>query len=86
MLTMMGSNCVLMPLNITLPVVLTSPHMISTLFSVRLMMTQGPTAREVNRDSTSFDRTRAEWSKTTFVSARGKVGGGGDAKANNWLG
>ena len=47
---------------------------------------QGPTAREVNRDSTSFDRTRAEWSKSTIISARGKVGGGGDAKSNNWLG
>ena len=47
---------------------------------------QGPTAREVNRDSTSFDRSRAEWSKSTIISARGKVGGGGDAKSNNWLG
>lgn len=46
---------------------------------------QGPSAKEVNRDSTAFERARAEWSKAT-VSHRGKVGGGGDAKAQNWLG
>ncbi len=51
----------------------------------RLTM-QGPSAKEVNRDSTAFDRARAEWSKADWVGTRGKVGGGGDAKANNWLG
>ena len=50
-----------------------------------LLRTQGPSAKEVNRDSTAFERARSEWSKVA-VSARGKVGGGGDAKANQWLG
>lgn len=50
-----------------------------------LCLLQGPSAKEVNRDSTAFERARAEWSKAT-VSHRGKVGGGGDAKAQNWLG
>ncbi len=45
----------------------------------------GPSAKELNRDSTSFERARAEWSKAT-VSHRGKVGSSGDAKAANWLG
>jgi hypothetical protein len=35
---------------------------------------------------TSFERARAEWSGASWVSARGKVGGAGDAKAQNWLG
>lgn len=47
---------------------------------------QGPSAREQNRDSTSFERARAEWGKAT-VSHRGKVGAGGDnAGAETWLG
>ena len=33
---------------------------------------QGPSAKEVNRDTTSFERARAEWSRTD-VSHRGKV-------------
>ncbi len=41
--------------------------------------------QEVNRDSTSFERSRAEWSKAA-VSIRGKVGAQGDASSNNWLG
>jgi hypothetical protein len=41
--------------------------------------------QELNRDSTSFERSRAEWSKAT-VSIRGKVGAQGDASSNNWLG
>jgi hypothetical protein len=45
----------------------------------------GPSAKELNRDSTSFERARAEWSKAT-VSHRGKVGAQGDAKSANWLG
>lgn len=45
----------------------------------------GPSQRELNRDSTSFERARAEWSRAT-VSTRGKVGAGGDGKAQNWLG
>lgn len=35
---------------------------------------------------TSFERARAEWSAASWVSARGKVGTQGDAKAQNWLG
>jgi hypothetical protein len=35
---------------------------------------------------TSFERARAEWSGASWVSARGKVGGTGDAKSQNWLG
>lgn len=35
---------------------------------------------------TSFERARAEWGAASWVSARGKVGNQGDAKANNWLG
>jgi len=45
----------------------------------------GVSARDANRDSTAFERARAEWGKAT-VSARGKVGGGGDGKSSNWLG
>ncbi|KAI7836979.1 hypothetical protein COHA_009161 [Chlorella ohadii] len=45
----------------------------------------GPSAKEVNRDTTSFERARAEWSRTD-VSHRGKVGSGGDHRAENWLG
>ncbi|PSC74417.1 hypothetical protein C2E20_2477 [Micractinium conductrix] len=44
----------------------------------------GPSAREVNRDSTSFERASADWSRAT-VSHRGKVGGG-DHKSEAWLG
>ncbi len=46
---------------------------------------QGPSAKEINRDTTSFERARADWSKASFISARGKVGGGGDAKSANWV-
>lgn len=46
---------------------------------------QGPSAREVNRDTTAFERARAEWSQAT-VSHRGKVGAGGDRGAEQWLG
>ncbi|KAG2436371.1 hypothetical protein HXX76_006678 [Chlamydomonas incerta] len=45
----------------------------------------GPSVKELNRDTTSFERARSEWSRAK-VSARGKVGAQGDAKANNWLG
>eukprot|EP00198_Chlamydomonas_reinhardtii_P010641 XP_001699978.1 predicted protein [Chlamydomonas reinhardtii] len=45
----------------------------------------GPSSKELNRDTTSFERARSEWSRAK-VSARGKVGAQGDAKANNWLG
>jgi hypothetical protein len=45
---------------------------------------QGPTAVELGRDSTAFERASAEWSKAT-VSHRGKVGQG-DHKSEQWLG
>ena len=45
----------------------------------------GPSQKEINRDSTSFDRARKEWSKAT-VSHRGKVGAQGDSKTAHWLG
>jgi hypothetical protein len=45
----------------------------------------GPSAKELNRDTTSFERARSEWSRAK-VSTRGKVGAQGDAKSNNWLG
>lgn len=45
----------------------------------------GPPAREVNRDTTAFERARAEWGRSA-VSHRGKVGGGGDHKSETWLG
>ncbi|PRW20364.1 hypothetical protein C2E21_9030 [Chlorella sorokiniana] len=45
----------------------------------------GPSAKEVNRDTTSFERARAEWSRSD-VSHRGKVGSKGDHRAENWLG
>ncbi|KAL6772190.1 CGL141 [Auxenochlorella protothecoides x Auxenochlorella symbiontica] len=46
---------------------------------------QGPSAKESNRDTTSFERASAAWSQAT-VSHRGKVGSGGDHKSENWLG
>ncbi len=45
----------------------------------------GPSQKEINRDTTSFERARSEWSRA-HVSARGKVGASGDAKTQNWLG
>jgi len=46
---------------------------------------KGPSAKELGRDSTSFERARAEWGKAT-VSTRGKVGSQGDSKSAHWLG
>ncbi|KAL4431489.1 hypothetical protein ABPG75_006745 [Micractinium tetrahymenae] len=45
----------------------------------------GPSAKEVNRDTTAFERARAEWGRSA-VSHRGKVGAGGDHKSETWLG
>jgi hypothetical protein len=45
----------------------------------------GPSAAEAARDATSFERARQEWGKAT-LSARGKVGAGGDNKTAQWLG
>lgn len=46
----------------------------------------GPSSKEVNRDTTSFERARAAWGDVNWISKRGKMGGGGDAKAQQWLG
>ena len=46
---------------------------------------RGPSAAEARRDTTSFEAARRSWSSST-VSARGKVGGGGDHKSETWLG
>jgi hypothetical protein len=45
---------------------------------------RGPSAAEARRDMTSFEAARRAWS-TQAVSARGHLGGG-DHKAENWLG
>jgi hypothetical protein len=45
----------------------------------------GPSAKDAARDSNSFERTAAEWGRAT-LSSRGKVGAGGDRKAEQWLG
>ena len=46
---------------------------------------RGPSAAEARRDTTSFEAARRSWSSST-VSARGRVGGGGDHKSETWLG
>jgi len=46
---------------------------------------RGPSAAEARRDTTSFEAARRAWG-TQAVSARGKVGAGGDHKSENWLG
>ena len=46
---------------------------------------RGPSAAEARRDMTSFEAARRAWG-TQAISARGKVGAGGDHKAENWLG
>ncbi|MEW5319980.1 MAG: hypothetical protein WDW38_011088 [Sanguina aurantia] len=52
----------------------------------RVVRKQGPSAKEAQRDkSSSYDEDRAVWSKAK-MSARGKVGGGGDTKSVGWLG
>ena len=50
------------------------------------MCLQGPSTKEVNRDSTTYDRDKASWAKADWISARGMVGAGGDAKSSGWLG
>lgn len=47
---------------------------------------KGPSAKEINRDSSSFDRDRKQWEAQDWISKNGKVGAGGDAKSNGWLG
>jgi hypothetical protein len=47
---------------------------------------KGPSAKEINRDSSAFDRDRKVWGEQGWISKNGKVGAGGDAKASGWLG
>ena len=47
---------------------------------------QGPSAKDAARDTTSFEAAQAEWGRSTSVSARGKVGAGGDLSSTPWLG
>jgi hypothetical protein len=46
---------------------------------------QGPSAKEINRDSTSFERANDAWSRIA-VPTKGKVGASGDTKSTQWLG
>ncbi|KXZ44559.1 hypothetical protein GPECTOR_65g177 [Gonium pectorale] len=60
-------------------------EMVRFVRAARAARPTGPSQKEINRDTTSFDRARSEWSRAT-VSTRGKVGAQGDAKTQNWLG
>ncbi|KAF5837026.1 hypothetical protein DUNSADRAFT_4951 [Dunaliella salina] len=51
----------------------------------RAMRKRGPSAKEINRDSTSFERASATWSRMD-VPTKGKVGAQGDTKSVQWLG
>lgn len=42
-------------------------------------------SRESQRDTTAFENARKEWGRAT-ISARGKVGAGGDHQSETWLG
>jgi len=53
--------------------------------SARAMRKRGPSAKEINRDTTSFERASDTWSRMA-VPTKGKVGAQGDAKATQWLG
>jgi hypothetical protein len=44
------------------------------------------TAKDASADKTAFERSQAEWAKSTEVSHRGALGGRGDRKAETWLG
>jgi hypothetical protein len=45
-----------------------------------------PGGKGTGEYQTSFEKARAEWGSADWVSARGKIGGGGDARQQNWLG
>lgn len=45
----------------------------------------GGSAKQLQRDTTAFENARKEWGRAT-ISARGKVGAGGDHQAETWLG
>ena len=47
---------------------------------------KGPSAKEINRDSSAFERDSKTWASQDWISKNGKVGAGGDAKSNGWLG
>ena len=52
-----------------------------------MLAAQGVAAasRESQRDTTAFENARKEWGRAT-ISARGKVGAGGDHQSETWLG
>ena len=52
----------------------------------RSLRKKGPSAKEINRDSSSYDRDRKQWSQQDWISKNGKVGASGDAKSSGWLG
>ncbi len=54
---------------------------------LRLVSMQGfgGSAKQLQRDTTAFENARKEWGRAT-ISARGKVGAGGDHQAETWLG
>jgi hypothetical protein len=45
-----------------------------------------PGGKGTGEYQTSFEKARAEWGTAEWVSARGKLGGHGDAKQQSWLG
>jgi hypothetical protein len=45
-----------------------------------------PGGKGTGEYQTLFEKTQAEWGSKDWVSARGKVGSGGDAKQQSWLG
>jgi hypothetical protein len=45
-----------------------------------------PGGKGTGEYQTTFEKARAEWGSKDWVSARGKVGSGGDAKQQSWLG
>jgi hypothetical protein len=45
-----------------------------------------PGGKGTGEYQTSFEKARAEWGSADWVSARGKLGGHGDAKQQSWLG
>lgn len=42
-------------------------------------------SQQLLRDTTAFENARKEWGRAT-ISARGKVGAGGDHQSETWLG
>ena len=51
----------------------------------KLLLDQGPSARETKRDSHAFEAARAQWGKAT-ISNKTAVGASGDHRNEVWLG